>query len=314
MRIVAFPSLALTLGLVACGSSPAPVDSPASTRAGEEAPPEGTYRVVLTRPARMGETYREHTVHRRAFGRRVSVNGAVIEETAEEVEVEILTAARVVEVTASGRATVIEHRIEGCVARDANGERAIVPAGSVVRVTRVPHGSQEGTIELVGGTLTEEDVDLLRTVFSTSYSPRGDDAIFGSDEPRRVGETWPIDTAAAATDLNKIPSLRLREEDLGGATALRAVETIDGVPCLIVEAEIHAQNLQMEPPPEGATVESAQMVARTAGAFPTDPGIGRLRDAEEMLMEIRMRVARPDGSTALVEIRSVETESSEFAR
>lgn len=307
--------LLLTLSLVACGGT-APTDATvATTSAGAEAgPAEGQYSILLSRPSRVGETYREHIVHRRARGRRVTVNGAVAEETAEELELEMVSTVRVLAVASNGATTLLEHHVESCVLRDANGERAVVPPGGVLRVTRVAGIAGEGAIELVGEALGQETTELLDMVISTTYSPRGDDGIFGSATPRRVGESWAIDRAAAAQDLNKIPSIRVREDQLSGSTTLHAVEEIDGVPCLVIQAELTAANIDMPNAPEGTTLESAQIQARMGGAFPVDEHLGRLREVEELVMDVRMRIPRPEGGDAIMEVRSADLEIVEIAR
>ncbi|MEZ4337639.1 MAG: hypothetical protein R3B82_13555 [Sandaracinaceae bacterium] len=81
-----------------------------------------------------------------------------------------------------------------------------------------------------------------------------------------------------------------------------------------MRAELTATDLEIEGLPRGGGTDVAQIVVHMSGAFPTDSSVGRLRETEELRMEVRMHVIRPDGTTAEVEIRSLDEESTELTR
>lgn len=303
--------------LAGCGSPAAPSDDARATSAETTGGARGDadlHEIQLSRPSAPGDTYRMHTVHTRSTQQVVTVSGQVVQRQDEEQVLDLTARVQVREVNARGAAMLRDYEVERLVVRDASGERELLPAGSVIRVTRVPRGEGEGSIELVGGELSEADTELLDMIFSTSISPVGDDGVFGTDQPRRVGERWPIDAAVAARDLNKMPELEVAEDQVSGHTTLEAIEEVNGVECQRIRAELRAEGFAMSGMPEGSTVEHADMTARMSGAFPTDPSLGRLQEEEALEMNMRMRIPDETGREARLEMRFQRHETSEYER
>ncbi len=308
-------ALLTTLAFLAACGSPSPAEpAPAGPTSGAEETSaeteEGLYPIRLSRSAQVGDRYREHTVHARRMVRSVSVPGRQAEQSEDVAEVEILARVLVRAVNTQGKPTEMDYEIERCVRRDPSGEHEVVPAGSVVRLTRMPRSEGEGSIELVGGALSDGQHDSLDMVMSTTVSPNTDDMVFGSEAPRRVGESWPIDGALAAQDLNKMPEFEIGRDQVTGQTTLVAAEDVEGVPCLRLRAEMRAQGFSMTGLPEGSATERAELTATMTGDLPTDTAMGTLAEVEEMQMRLRLRV--PGGAT--IDLEVADREASEYER
>ncbi|MFK7988028.1 MAG: hypothetical protein AB8I08_18555 [Sandaracinaceae bacterium] len=298
--------------LSACG---APAAS-SSTPAAPTMEVEDGHTIQLTRPAAVGDRFQERGLFTRRRQQRVTVDGQAVEEETTEQVLEMALSTQVMEVNARGAAMVTVHTVERAVLRDANGESQVVPVGSVIRVRRVVRSGsgEEGSIELVDGTLSEEALDVLDMAFSTTVSPTGDDDVFGTDTPRQVGDSWPIDTGRAAQDLNKIPSITIAEGQVTGQTQLQSVEEVRGVRCLIVRGEMRAEGFDLSNLPEGSEVTTSQMDIVMIGALPLDTEIHRLAEATEMRMHVRVELPAAEGRSAQMEMVVEQAARREFER
>jgi hypothetical protein len=284
---------ALVLG--ACGA-PSPVAGP---QAPEAAP--GGYPIQLSRPSRAGDSYGIDIVAQSERRMRISVGGAIVEETDEARHLELHGTVRVRAVSATGRETVRDIEIVRCVGSDASGEREIAPAGSVLHVVASDRDDVEGGIELVGGALSEADLEILSLALSTSVRSAGDDEVFGTRVPQAIGARWPINVRLAASDLNKAAEMEVRPEQMSGTTTLSAREDVDGVECLIVRAQLDARGFTVAIG-EDAVTEHAEMRAQLEAALPLDMAVQRVRDREALQMQMRVRFVDEGGQDGLAEM------------
>jgi hypothetical protein len=92
------------------------------------------------------------------------------------------------------------------------------------------------------------------------------DAIFGSDRPRRIGETWPINASAYAKFARQRLGRSIRPADIKGTMTFSGVETINGIACLRLVEKLTLQNYL---PARKSTPTSAPSTRHSAPAAST---------------------------------------------
>jgi hypothetical protein len=295
----------LSLLLLSCGGqsadtatgAPVTVASTSTSTTGQAAE---RHRIVLHRPHAVGDRAEGTFRARSDTSQSVTVDGQTVDNEVEAIDITLVAEMVIREVNAQGKATRTELTVRQCTS-DTFASHELLPQGSVIVVTAAPPPAA-GAITLVGGTLTEEQEERLDLVLSTSVSQINDDDVFGSDEPRAVGESWSIDSELAARALSKIDKLTFTADALSGGTLFTGIDTVDGVPCQRVEATMRAQRFDLSGLPESAVVESASVEMQMNAALPVDTSMHRLRSEEGMRMQMTVRFPTDDGRTAIMTV------------
>lgn len=306
--------IALSLLAFGCGgTATTATDTQAAVSVGGEANvetipalPNATtaHPVALHRRAEVGQTSRETGVQTRRQYQRVLVGSRVVREENNESTLDFDISSVVLAVTEGGNAQLIEATIHRAQLRTNNGTSEVVPSGTVVRISRVPNSSGEGTISGVDYTVSEEAADILDRVLSTTYSePHNDNDIFGSQTPRTIGETWPADHAKAAQMLDSLPAISLGPDaTVQGNTQLLRSLSVDGVPSLEFQYSLEANGATIDGMPPGSEFRRSTFALssrRSLPADPTQPEFGDRHDQMRMDMEILLPASRGGGRPLL---------------
>jgi len=97
-------------------------------------------------------------------------------------------------------------------------------------------------ISLKDGTIEGTVLEAFQLIGSASTSPLGestDDKIFGTREPKSIGDSWPINIRMAAASL-KDTGIVVSPDHLSGTVSLVGRERIAGIDCLSLQAEVRA--------------------------------------------------------------------------
>ena len=123
-------------------------------------------------------------------------------------------------------------------------EEQVMPPGTEV-VARAPAaGSDEPEYTLNGRPAPQDkraQLDLIAHVSGPDQKWH-EQEMYGSSEPRKVGESWPVNAAAVAANLRRHDGQQVTDADVSGTVTLTGVETINDIPCLRLEGEDTVRN------------------------------------------------------------------------
>jgi len=299
--------LTLVLGCGGAEDSPSSNANANSNAGGSDAE---AYAIVLHRPRHAGDsftaTYRAES-HTRNL---LTVNGEATQDDRVHLAIELVADVTIEAVNAAGKVTSSQYTVRSCTTGGESPE-PLLPAGSVLTVTAA-ESSEDGSIVLQGGQLTEDQLARLDLVINTHVSTRNDDDVFGSQEPRTVGSTWPIHGEVAAADLSRAATLSITPEQISGSSTFVGLETIDGVPCQGVEAGMTAEGFTVGGLPAGSVTQGATLEMRMVGAFPLDTARQRLRSGQEMAMRLVVQLPAPEGTVALMTVANLRASTTQI--
>jgi hypothetical protein len=230
--------LILALALSGCdGTTP---ETPVEQTPPPEPAPE-TYKVKIHRPFTAGQVI---TVDVEAHQ---TVKGAVVDGeqkqavgAAEAIDLHLVGDVKIDEVSPDGRAAVATLTVTTFV--NPSNQDVILPAGAVVHATRVD-GVLQPTLE--GGTLTADQSKLLLLAFPMERpGSRLGDELFGTPDPKAVGDTWPFNRAYVVDDLRE-DGWATSESGLDGTVKLNQVAPCGKTQCLELQIEMKAANTSM---------------------------------------------------------------------
>jgi hypothetical protein len=170
----------------------------------------------------------------------------------EELNIHLVGEATIDEVAPDGRAGMATFKVTKFVNPETQAE--ILPAGSVVKAKRV-----DGmlTAEIEGGkALTGDQLLLVDLAFPFERpGTRLGDELFGTPEPRAVGESWPFNRGYVAQDLQE-DGIAAAETGIDGMVKLSEVVPCGKTQCLRLNIDMEATSASM------AAVEGASDVGQ----------------------------------------------------
>ena len=211
----------------------------ASEPRGSAALGDGTYRILLDRREREGEERRVESRGREVAestffegGRRVQQG---VEVTAVRFEGRCLTR----RVNAVGHTSALSCQVETL--EDEAAGRELVPSGTKLVLERDRKRSA-AKVTLDGRPASNEVRAAVDLVLGLSESTDSDDAVFGSDAPRRVGEKWSIDGGKLAQRLEQQLAATVARPPTGEVELVGATE-VAAIPALHLRARVGVTEL-----------------------------------------------------------------------
>jgi hypothetical protein len=178
------------------------------------------------------------------------------------------------------------HEIERCVHRSGDDERTLLPPGAVVLVTRTYRDEGPSSVELEGGTLSDEDREALG--LATPLSRQSADADFGTDEPQPVGGSWPASEGACRINGADAPDCQTR-----GTVTVASREQVGDVVALWIEADVRGDGTTTLGD-DGEVPAAFTTNIRARHLLPVDVALEELRSEDVIDMELRGTVP-PEG-------------------
>ncbi len=275
--------------------TPAPGGEHSAEIAADEPPvaavPDGKFRVVLFRKARVGERVRLTRTVSDLTSQRVIQNGKVVKNQTLRQHVEFEAVTEVLAVTVKGRPSRTRYTIKRFAARMGRGMKPIFKPGTVLTVQR--GGKAERSITSSAGPLSKEQLAAAKLVISLRKSRANDQEIFGTSEPRAIGESWPINSKRGKQSMEEEGIAKLRS--LNGKTTLVAERQVEGVPCLEVLGRMEADIEHLPGLPKDTKVVRGKLRARLTGLFPTDPKLLPPKKTSSMTFDVVSRTTSPKG-------------------
>ena len=198
-----------------------------------------------------------------------------------DLEAEVTVAA----VDEQGLPTRVALRVGKLLIRIDEQEHRPVEAGQTIIAAR-QGGATAFSIQ-GGGALSAELSEVLAAVVDLVPPPVNLDEVYGSTSPRRVGERWSVDSAAASRLFSHM-QLIARSRDVDGHVELAGIAERDGHRCLELTAELDVSRLSFPPGalPGGMQVQEATVTQRIEGAYPADEKLPPLRESAVLAMSL----------------------------
>jgi hypothetical protein len=200
---------------------------------------DGTYSIKLHRPVEVGD--RMHVRGDGLLERAVTaiVHGEMQPAQETRLTVAFEADAEVLAVDEFGRATRIEYTVKECTVRQDGVSSVVAPAGSKI-LARLRAAS---TVFEIDGRRVDDSVnEALQLVARFDATTVTEDDLAGTEAPRAVGESWPIDVDENIRELRRQTGQRITRSDLSGLTTLVEVKEHAGEPCLALYTQISTEN------------------------------------------------------------------------
>jgi len=257
---------------------------------------QADYEILLNRPWRAGMKLHVTAEGTRTDRQEVHTGGQpqVMDSS---VEVRLAGVFEVVRVDEQGR--VREYRLtldEGRIVVD--GETTTLEKGSVLRAVIV--NEDDTTYDLNGASFTGRQAEAVDQVFTLADSSQDEDKIWGAEERKKIGDTWPINREAAVESSRD--QIVLKADALSGSTTLVETTNVAGTECLRLRANMESNDFQLVGLPPTITVKRGKFAAQMDGAFPTDPALPLLKGESSMVLDVHAGGAVDDGTGAPVQL------------
>lgn len=302
----------LMLGVAGCGAAPGQEADEPEPSASQPAPephagsasdpvepvtdeplPPGMHRILLTRPDRVGARARIRRVTTDVRTTRTSKNGGPpkTETVRRRVELDAVTEIRAVD--DNRRATEIRYLIDRVEAAGPKGLRPILPPRSELVVLR--KAGTPGELRIESKPLDDASLQALKSVIPTSLGANTEQHVFGTTEPRKIGDSWPIDADRAR---DGIAEVGIRSPGKARGTT-RVVEQRQegGEDCLFVLGQLELDRFELPDMPPGARTERSRLAMRFSGAYPLD--LARPVRRQNISIDMQLRVVVRDGGQQL---------------
>jgi hypothetical protein len=264
------------------------------------------YVIRFRRPTSVGASYRLDARGTSRERERITMGGQVQNED-KEMSVHLVAVATVLAVDSASAATKMEYLVETCQKTSSGKTEDVLSAGRRVVAEADAQGKTEFTVD--GDPALEDIAKTLGAVVST-HRPNSpsDDEIFGTTERKRVGDTWSINSAAAAADFSK-SGLTISPEAFKGTVSLDGVRTVGAVQALALSARLTAEGMSVggEDLPEWLQVEKASLSGVMSALVPADPDVtNNLPDKLKMQIVIVLKGQKPDTGSAVTIEETIE--------
>jgi hypothetical protein len=226
-----------------------------------------TYPIKMDRPFKVGDAYEVHVVIDTSnHDTRLTAGATTAEKRDLEFQGELSGRVDIVGVDKKGNDTVFSVTVtKFTMGAD---KKELVASGKIIDVAR---SSREVNFSLRGGgTLSDEAKFALSQVYQElNSSDVSDDEVFGSKTPRKVGESWPLNSEAAAKQAAGA-GIDADPKQLTGETKLEAVETVRGVQAVRLDTKVNMAKARPSNPPPTIKIQDSDLKMEVITVFSTE--------------------------------------------
>jgi hypothetical protein len=193
-----------------------------------------TYPVQLTRPWREADRYRISATGYPSKKIVATADGKVVDEESDRFDFEFEADGRVLAVRSDGGLAKQSVVVNNCLVRRDGVTRQLLPVGTVV-IAAIGDGDK--VLRINGEKVDKKTEDVLTLVISVD-SGVSDDAIFGTDRERAVGDSWSINSASAVKALREQVKMQASQDDTRGNVRIEKRVTVGREDCLVIGATL----------------------------------------------------------------------------
>ncbi len=298
------------LTLVAC-TTDAPTTSSSTLLAstsGDESS-HATFPIRLERPSIPGARYRIEEEENREQAQTIRMNGEVVDSQRSDVRLHFVAEMVVVEVDGTGNPTRTRYRVESLTLDEGDGAAPLLGRGTAIEVWPA-RNPDEARILVDGRPIADALREKVASVLSlrSSSASSNDDALFGTDLPRAVHESWSPDPGNFARQMSAETPITVEPAGVTLAAEVTQRRVVDGQPGLDIRVDIDARDAHLPGMPASATVRQSRMTMVMEGFFPDDVRLPRTRSDTRMTFQLVADI-RSQGATGEMTL-SIENRSS----
>ncbi|MCH8828090.1 MAG: hypothetical protein IID45_00780 [Planctomycetes bacterium] len=242
------------------------------------------YPIKLERPIQVGQRFKLSVKESKKEVMVITKNGQILQTKSKVFQVDFAGEITVLKVDKKGEILSQSVIIEKLINKD---KKDLLFKGQVV-IAETIEGKTIYSVK--GGKLSEEARRALAEIIKTkTKNTPGDDAVFGSKKPRRIGESWPVNQKFMAKEL-KIP-----ESTVQGTVKLEKLEKSEGIECLrlVMTIKMRAFPNAKKITDGGFRVENPVITMEMTGLFPTDLKTGVIQQKMSMNMRAVLVGTKP---------------------
>ncbi len=246
---------------------------------------QSPHTIRLTRPVAVG-----HSFHLRATGSTdITTTMVTGERTAKPATVKLAATfdgvGRVIKVDDVGRPIGIAYTINECKMKQHGYTSTVIRPGETLIARQ---GRTQTKFFVKKKRFTELEQQALETVVGMDVYLLTKDDMFGSVQPRNVGEQWLINSEAVAMEFQRYTPQTVEPGDIIGSTTLVELMDFQGQRCQVLRTEFTSSGALpgFEEMPRGTRLKSADIKATTYDLLPVDMQLPRSADKIRVEMDI----------------------------
>jgi hypothetical protein len=271
---------------------------------------EADYAIQLSRPAVVGERYHVTTMATDEQTVALRVNAHDVPVRSDNSSIELVASNEVLEVSARGKERKSRIVIEKFTRTAAGKTTELLPAGATVIAERAGDKMHYFLGELPAIPAVSRALELSGVVLENDQGA-SDDGVFGTQERKKIGDTWPVDGGAAALSLAK-RGIQVDPAKVSGTVRLTELSEQPGGPALRIAASFRMGSL-LVPPMPGMAIDDSDMTATMSGLLPVDVTKRRLEEKITMAMIVSASGTK-DGNTMETTMTKKTTRETKFTR
>lgn len=207
------------------------------------AAPAQEYEIRWHEPLEVGDTYEFSSTGLFRQAVKVTMQDSVVQDQNTTYSIALDGKAEVQSVDDRGLATSLKITVSKLTRTTATGDpEELLPVGSVMIAKRE---GGHGEFSLADGaplSLPAQELDALIDVEEEGFPSARE--IFGTDKPRKVGDSWPVNTEAAAEAIRVVLAMPdYSAGNVSGEVRLLGIRDVDGVPCLELASSLTARKI-----------------------------------------------------------------------
>jgi hypothetical protein len=244
------------------------------------------YPIRLSSPDDVGRKHWISLTGRRHQQLSATQNGRVLKPQSSDLFVIFEGREEILAVDSKGIAVRESFTVEKFTKTEDGVTSVLLKPGSVI----ITDGSQPDSsqVMLQGGEMDEAS----RAAFSMLMPPHipnslTDDEVFGTTEPRGIGDSWTINTAAAVEDLKE--SLVIPIERISGLSTISSKDIFGGDECLNMVSEVRADSVALKLVPSGFVPDLGTLQMTVRACVPIQSSAASRKETGELLTVFRVK-------------------------
>jgi len=244
------------------------------------------YPIRLSSPDKVGNKHWISLTGRRHQQLSATQNGRVLKPQSSDLFVVFEGREEILAVDSKGMAVRESFTVEKFTKTEDGVTSVLLKPGSVI----ITDGAQPDAdqIALQGGVLDE----AARDAFSMLMPPHTsnsltDDEIFGTMEPKGIGDSWTVNTAAAVEDLKE--SLIIPVERISGLSTILSKDIFGGDECLNMVSEVRADTVALKLVPSGFVPDQGTLQLTVRACVPISLSAGSRKEGADLLTVFRVK-------------------------
>jgi len=244
------------------------------------------YSIRLSSPESVGRKHWISLTGRRHQQLSATQNGRVVKPQSSDLFVIFEGREEILAVDSKGMAVRESFTVEKFTKTEDGVTSVLLKPGSVI----ITDGGQPDANQIVlqGGVMDEATLAAF-SMLITPHEPNSftDDEIYGTREPKGVGDSWIINTAAAVEDLKE--SLVIPVDRMSGLSTIASKDIFGGDECLNMVTEVRADSVALKLVPSGFVPDLGTLQVTFRTCVPINPSAASRKEGADLLTVFRVK-------------------------